>query len=244
MFDAAPASGRVWRFVEAQHFVSTMKITDTLDEQYRLEEIIDASKPLYPPECRGLHPLQFTPFRYAPARPHDGRFRRAGAAEGVFYAAETEETAMAEMAFWRLLTFVDSPETPWPANPFELTAFAVRYETAKQIDLTAPPYDAQAAIWTHPTDYEPCIRLAETARREGVGAIRTRSARDPAGGANVALLTCAAFADAEVAAQRTWRLHLSASGAMAVREHPRAGVEFARDAFAGDPRIAALNWNR
>ena len=52
--------------------------------------------------------------------------------EGVFYASETPQTAVAEMAFYRLLFFAESPDTPWPANPAEYTAFSTEYAPRKQ----------------------------------------------------------------------------------------------------------------
>ena len=39
--------------------------------------------------------------------PIGSRFRRAGRTAGVFYAAESPETAVAEMAFYRLLFFAE-----------------------------------------------------------------------------------------------------------------------------------------
>src|SRR5262245_59607253 len=44
--------------------------------------------------------------------PSDSRFRRAGCIEGVFYAAETDETAVAEAVFHRLLFNYESPNIP------------------------------------------------------------------------------------------------------------------------------------
>src|ERR1700741_5051582 len=84
---ARPRSGICWRAVEAQHHVSTLKLVDTLDEQRQLEDLIEASKPAIPPECRHLHYLLATPFRYGAVYPKGSRFRRAGLSEGVFYGA-------------------------------------------------------------------------------------------------------------------------------------------------------------
>ena len=123
--DASPLKGACWRVVEAQHHVSTLKLVDSTAEQEVLEDLIDASKPSLPPECQGLHYLLATPFRYGAANPAGSRFRRAGLTEGVFYSSETPETAIAEMAFYRLLFFAESPDTPWPANPAEYTGFSI-----------------------------------------------------------------------------------------------------------------------
>jgi hypothetical protein len=119
-------AGLCWRAVEAQHYVSTLKLTDTQEEQSRLEELIEATKPRLPEECRHLPYLLSTPFRYGAPYPTGSRFRRAGLTAGVFYAAENPRTAIAELTFYRLLFFAESPNTPWPTNPGEYTAFAAR----------------------------------------------------------------------------------------------------------------------
>jgi hypothetical protein len=240
---AKPISGRCWRVVEAQHHVSTLKLVDSLDEQGVLEALIEESKPPLSPECRHLHYLLATPFRYGAVYPQGSRFRRAGITPGVFYAADAVETAIAEMTFHRLLFFAESPGTPWPRNPAEFTAFAVAYRARKAIDLTRGRFKASAADWVHPTDYGACQALADTARDAGIEIIRYRSVRDPKG-MNLALLTCRAFARPEPVALQTWRIHLRASGAQAICEAPRLGIAFDCNAFAADPRVAALRWDR
>jgi hypothetical protein len=117
--EAKRLAGTCWRVVEAQHVVSTMALVDTLDEQLVLEQLIDASKPPVPPPCRGLHYLLSTPFRYGAAHPGGSRFRRAGLTPGVFYASVLTATAVAEMAFRRLLFYAESPATPGPVHPTE-----------------------------------------------------------------------------------------------------------------------------
>ncbi len=71
----------------------------------RPERLIEETKPEIPDERRHLDYLLATPFRYGPVYPHGSRFRRAGKTSGVFYAAEKVETAVAELAFYRLLFF-------------------------------------------------------------------------------------------------------------------------------------------
>jgi hypothetical protein len=208
-----------------------------------LESLVDATKPPLPPDCQQLHYLLATPFRYGAPYPSGSRFRRAGLTPGVFYASKTAATAVAEMTFHRLLFFADSPQTPWPADAGDLTAFSVRFGTPAGIDLTAPPFDADRARWAHPTDYAPCQALAVTAREADVDVLRHASARD-AGGVNVALLACRAFASKEPVERQTWRLNLNAHGARVVCEFPELRLEFNRESFAADPRIAALRWER
>jgi hypothetical protein len=236
-------AGGCWRVVESQHLIPTMKIVDTLAEQARLEELLDDSKPAVPAECRHLHYLLFTPFRYAAKYPRGSRFRRAGFTAGVFYASQTVATAVTEMAFARLLFFHDSPATPWPVNPVEHTAFQARFRTTRGLDLIAAPFDRDRARWMHATDYHACQDLADAARGADVDAIRYASARDP-GGVNIALLTCAAFSGAEPVDRQTWRLHLDSRGVRAICSHPERQLAFDREFFASDPRIAALVWDR
>ena len=221
-----------------------MKLVDTLAEQALLEQLLEESKPPVPPECRRLHYLLATPFRHGAPYPRGSRFRRAGLTPGVFYASQTPVTAVAEAACHRLLFFSESPRTPWPTNAGEHTAFSVRFHARTGLDLTAPPFDGDQARWTHPTDYEACQGLAEAARGAGARAIRYRSVRDTRGGVNLALLACAAFTSREPLERQTWRLHLGRTGARAICNNPPQRLAFDRLAFAADPRIAAINWNR
>lgn len=234
-------SGHAWRIVEAQHRISTLKLADTLAEQARLEELLEAAKPHVPLECAHLHYLLATPFRYGAPYPQGSRFRRAGMTPGVFYASRTIRTAIAETAFHRLLFFADAPSAPRPGNPGEFTAFSVRYATGSGLDLAASPLEQDRAAWTHPTGYEPCQALADAARSVGVEALRYPSARDPAG-ANVALLTCRAFSSRAPLKRQTWRIQIEDAGVRAICTFPEASWEIGREAFAGDPRIAAMRF--
>ena len=232
--------GRGWRFVEAQHKVSTLKLVDTLAEQELLEQIVEETKPNIPPECQGLDYLLSTPFRYRPEYRSGSRFRRAGFTPGVFYAAEREETAAAEMVFYRFLFYVESPDTPWPSNPAEYSAIAVQLKTTASLDLTEPPLSHDEALWCRLTDYAPCQLLAEAAREAGSEIIRYRSVRDPAQGANLAVLTCRAFAAPEPVERHTWRIRINRKGAQAIREFPPLGIEFTVADFQGDERLKPL----
>jgi hypothetical protein len=219
-----------------------MALVDTLEEQALLERVLDDSKPSVPAECRHLHYLLFTPFRYGAVYPAGSRFRRPGLTAGVFYASQRSETAVAEMAFRRLLFFAESPGTPWPANAAEYTSFAVRYAGRKGLDLTRPPLDKDAATWMDPVDYEPCHDLADAAREAGVQVLRYQSARTE--GLNIALLNCAAFASTAPLDRQVWRVHLDSMGVRAICAFPESRLAFDRRAFARDPRIAKLNWER
>lgn len=242
--EARHDSGISWRVVEAQHFVSTTKLTDSAEEQRRLEELIEESKPVIPEECRHLHYLLFTPFRYGALYPHGSRFRAAGLSAGVFYGAASPQTAIAEVAFYRLVFYAESPATPWPSEPSEFSAFSIEYATGRALDLTQAPLNADADVWLHPTDYVPCQQFAEVARTAGVDLIKYRSARDPGGGMNFAILSCRAFAKHDPLSRQSWRIQLSAGGVRALCEFPRLFLDFDRVAFARDPRMSQMIWDR
>ncbi len=230
--------GDIWRTVEAQSKASTMRLTDSLDEQALLENILEQSKPNSPADCAGLHYLLATPFRYAPY-PHGSRFRRAGQREGVFYAAERVATAIAEISFYRLLFFAESPGAVLPSRPVEHTLFAVGCATERCIDLRGPPFDPDEQRWTHPTDYAACQDLADAARLADIQVIRYRSVPDPLMGGNCAVLAVAAFADRSLRRQQTWHIFPGHHSVRAWCENPRAAVEFRPQDFQTDPRVAA-----
>ena len=148
------------------------------------------------------------------------------------------------MAFYRLLFFAELPDTPWPTNPSEYTGFSAALDSRRMLDLTVPPLDREAALWRRPTDNGPCQALADAAREAEAEIIRYGSVRDPAGGANAAVLSCAAFANTEPLEAQTWRIGVGENGAYAIREFPRARVEFGRNAFAADARIVHMRWAR
>jgi hypothetical protein len=235
---------RCWRLVEAQHRVSTLKVVDTLDEQLLLEELIEETKAIVPIECRHLDYLLATPFRYAAAYPRGSRFRRAGRTAGVYYASEEVDAAVAEMAFYRLLFFAESPDTPWPQNAAEYSAFAAEFRSSMAIDLMRTPLDRDRAVWTDLVDYSRCQELADSARQAAIDVIRYQSVRDPRRGANLALLSCRVFSRPQPVERRTWRIRLNAVGAQAICEHPEQRIAFSREAFAEDPRLAAMRWQR
>lgn len=214
-----------------------MRLTDTLAEQQVLEDLLERSKPAVPPEFAGFDYLIYTPFRYAPY-PTGSRFRRAGQPEGVFYGSERPGTAIAEIGFYRLLFFAEAPDAVLPSAPVEHTVFAVRCAADRCLALFEPPLDRSAVLWRHPTDYEPCQRLADAAREAGVQVIRYLSVRDPGGGRNAAILSAAAFADRRPRRQQTWHVFPGAASVRAWCEQPKQSLEFRREDFGNDPRLA------
>ena len=223
--EAKPWEGTAWRLVEAQNIISTRKLVENVREQNILDEILDKSKPEVPEACRHLDFLLFTPFRYRPY-PHGSRFRPAGMTEGVFYAAQKYETAVAELAHYRMKFYQDSPGLEASDNAPEYTAFQVDVKTPFALDLTADPFVQYEEFWTRDKDYGPCQALAETAREAGVEIILSRSVRDPHGRKNVNVLSCAAFAKPNLVQMQTWRIVANGASATAYCNSPQAVLEF------------------
>jgi RES domain len=241
-FDATPYAAEVWRLVEAQHRVSTLKLVDNLDEQALLESMIETTKPALPPECADLDYFLAAPFRYGAVYPHGSRFRRAGRTLGVYYASEHVETAVAEMAFYRLLFYAESPHTPFPDAAADFSAFSVRVKTRAALDITLAAFDGPALHDL--VDYSATQALADSARDAGVELIRYRSVRDGSRRANVAVLTAKAFVDKRPKQWRTWRLKVGSGGVSALCDFPVSNLRFSHSAFAADPRLKDFRWER
>jgi len=225
--------------VETQFRAATARLTASIADQAILENVLEESKPRMPVECDGLHFLLATPFRYAPY-PHGSRFRRAGQAEGVFYASEEVPTAVAEVAFLRLLFLAEAPTARPPSRAVEHTVFGVACASENAIDLRRAPLVRDSAAWTHRNDYAACQALADVARRAGIEAIRYQSVRDPQRRANAAVLSPAVFAEPVPRAFQSWHVVPARHSVRAWCESPRLEIEFALADFAADARLAPL----
>lgn len=198
--------GWAWRMVESQHIAATMKLVDNRDEQDLLEALLESSKPTQPKETTGLHYLLATPFRYIPKR--SGSRFRAITDPGVFYGAQSVQAAGAELGYWRW-KFLQDTAGLQRLEPVAHTAFRVQIDT-HIIDLQQAPFDTDAAIWQHPTNYGPTQQFARVARQAQVGGILYRSVRCPHPSWCLALLTPTGFASRRPhAQQQIWYLAVS-----------------------------------
>jgi hypothetical protein len=146
------------------------------------------------------------------------------------------------MAFYRLLFYAESPQTPFPDAAADYSAFSVRVSTSYSYDLTRPDFDGHA--FRDLVDYSHTQALADTARQAGVEIIRYRSVRDKEERANVAVLTAKAFLDKKPRQWRTWRLRLGSNGVSALCDFPLSSLSFSRGAFDDDPRLTHFRWER
>jgi hypothetical protein len=197
--------GQLWRAVEAQHRVSTLRLVDTLAEQALLESLLEASKPALPSLDTPRHYLLTTPFRYPSPYPGGSRFR-AATDPGVFYGADERRTACAELGYWRWRFLQDSPAL-LRLESLPQTLFQSEVD-CMMIDLTQPPFARDAARWTSRRDYAACQQLSAVARTASVDAIRYQSVRDLQAGMCMAVLMLTAFTPRTLVEQ-TWRLSVT-----------------------------------
>ena len=228
-FTSARQSTReLWRAVETQHRVATMRLVDDLEEQRLLEDLLEASKPPLLPGSKGLHFLLHTPFRYL--SPQATRFRRANA-PGIWYGAHDVPTVCAELAYWRWRFVTDSDGLRATVLITEHTLFAAQFK-GRTLDLTRAPWAAQRKAWRNPQDYAPCQQLADEVRSANAlrttnasanAAIRYESARRE-GGLCMAVLEPTALTLPDPHRQQTWVCKASKDAIMLT--HDREGVSF------------------
>ena len=215
-----PASALLWRGVEAQHRVATMRLVDSLDEQAELERLLDAAKPPLPEAARGLHYLIATPYRYR--SPHPSRFRAAGEA-GVWYGAKERHTACAEVAYWRWRFLMDSYGLRDGELVTEHTFFQAQVRGVA-IDLTKAPWTDASAAWLQRDDYTACQALAQAARAAGrVQWIRYASVRRP-GGTCGAVFAPQCLSLPERHPQETWVCKVTPTQALMLHDDDRLTV--------------------
>jgi RES domain len=220
--EAQRARRRLWRAVEAQHVASTLRLVANVQEQLVLERLLDQSKPPLPAETAELHYLLATPFRYS--SPIGSRFR-APADSGIWYGAEAQRTACAELGFWRWRFLMDTLALE-SLGPSPQTVFRAGID-GRLVDLTEAPFKKARAEWTHPNDYGPTQAFARTARQAGIDAIRYESVRDPKHAAAVAVLR-PCFKPHRPLEQHTWLLTVRRGAVIWQRE----GESFEFDAAA------------
>lgn len=179
--------GVLYRLVESQEKIATASLVDSSDEQELLEQMLDASKPPYRPGTERLDYLLSTPFRYPPLR-HGSRFGRR-TEPSIFYGALSDQTALAESAYYRLV-FWHGMAAP-PDSPLLTlhTLFTAVYRSDLGVQLQSPPWTPFRSTLTDPLDYRATQELGTELREAGMEAFEYVSARCPNEGLNVGLFS-------------------------------------------------------
>lgn len=205
-----------WRMIEAQEMPSTRKLVDSHEEQEILEQLIEETKPVIPQPHINLHPLLLTPFRYPPLK-YGSRFGHRFE-DALWYGSLDIETAMAEVAFYRLNFLRASKASLKDIRPL-FTAFSTQVTTQKGLYLTQPPFSEHRALISSPICYQASQTLGKSMRDAGVQAFCYYSARTKDTKNNIALFTPKAFPQ-----KKPNRLSLQTWQCIANQE----GIEFIR----------------
>ncbi len=203
----APLSGELRRLVESQEEVATGRLVSSLARQAVLEDLLETTKP--PRRDSGLHYLLATPFRYPPLK-HGSRFGSRHE-PSLFYGSRETRTVLAEAAYYRFAFWYGMAVPPAGKLDTQHTLFGAAWRTAHGLRLQVPPFDAYRAQLTDPADYAATQALGAAMRAAGVEAFEFVSARDAAGGLNVALFTPQVLARKQPVWQEAWLCELSAA---------------------------------
>lgn len=179
-------TGVVYRIVETQEYAATTKLTDNLDDQDLLEQMLDKVKPPYKKNTQQRHYLISTPFRYPPLL-HGSRFGSV-MMPSYFYASENISTTLVECAYYRFV-FLDDMTIPYhKAISSEHMSFSVKVKSTAMADLTQVTSKSIIDILTSTSSYQFTQTLASTLIEDNnFDMIRFTSARDSNHGSNVAL---------------------------------------------------------
>ncbi|MEM1154466.1 MAG: RES family NAD+ phosphorylase [Pseudomonadota bacterium] len=201
-------SGVAIRIVETQEVAATTKITRSLVEHSRLEELLEESKPRSSP--KELHYLLSTPFRYPPLR-HGSRFG-SRFEPSLFYGSLSLSTCLAECAYYRFLFYLDMQRPPPNPLTTQHTIFEVSVDSGLAVDLRTDRENMSKL--THPESYEYTQQLGSRLRQAGAHVLLFTSARDQQGGSNIALFSAEAFAEASPRGQEMWQSQVDSKRAI------------------------------
>lgn len=184
---------------EVSNSARTVEIVEGILYRHRSRAAIESTE---------LHRMLASPFERTNFQ-RETRFR--GLQDpGVYYCAESIETAACEFAFHRLMNFLhDSPEL----ERLESAAVQITCDVSTTgVDIRLPPYSKHNKELQSKSDYSMTQKLGNSARAAGIGAIIYKSARGDTSGACVALLNPSVFKNPQ-------RLSLNASWHLTVFEN-------------------------
>jgi hypothetical protein len=228
-------TGDIYRLVESQEQVATNSLVRTLAEQALLEDLIESSKPPLPSGTSGLHYLLATPFRYPPL-PYGSRFG-SRFEPGLFYAARTPATTLAESAYYRFVFWSGMLTPPAEALHTRHTMFNAGICTERGLQLQLAPFDEFRDELTHRSAYTSTQTLGTAMRAAGVIAFEYRSARDPQAGIDVALFTPEALASRSPNILDEWLCETDGARVGYYSRHGGGFHEFPLGTFTVDGRL-------
>lgn len=217
-------SGTALRLVESQEQVATNQLVRSLERQAVLEAMLEATKPRLRKGTEALHYLLATPFRYPPLK-HGSRFGTRSE-PSLFYGSLETPTVLAEAAYYRFVFWSGMATPPAAKIDTQHTLFAAAYRTARGLRLQAPPFAAYREAISSPSAYRASQALGSEMRAAGIEAFEFISARDAAGGINLALFTPCALAGETPILQAPWLCELTAEAVRFRAPHSKAVYHF------------------
>jgi hypothetical protein len=237
----APLNGAIHRITDLQGPSGTADLVDGLQEQARLEQLIESVKPPVPydwPEVQEGRPLPshrllLTPFRYPPLE-SGSRFGRVHQRH-LFYGARAVETALAERAFHALRQLEGSPLPAGARIQRQQTAFAVELHAERGLILQRHLQPKVLVALTDPCSYSASQRCGDSMRERLVQAFEVPSARSPETPPVVGVLTPYAFRSTPFDFQ-DWTLEITPEGVTAVSFGGGLTAQFPREQFLVEGR--------
>lgn len=222
---SVPISGTLIRVVESQEEIATLQLVDNLEEQYQLENMIEADKSSLPDHTQGLDYLLKTPFRY-PALKHGSRFGKKN--EGaIFYGSLDYKTLFSEKAYY-IFHFHESVTKPFPKKIVQkLTSFKADYSTANGLKLQSDSCLQEfRQELRHPSIYEDAQKFGKDMRDHTIEAFEYESARNEHG-INVALFSGKAFKSKRSHSRINWlsRINEDNSISFVSRRSESSGIQ-------------------
>jgi hypothetical protein len=232
---AHPVDGVCWRVVETQETAATVSITSSQADQFRLEELLDASKPPVPADAAGLSYLLSTPFRYPPLD-YGSRFGSVFE-RGIFYASTHLQTSFAESAVYLWLfraALVDIG--PLSEIRDERSSYSVKLRTVSGIKLCATAFDGIRAELIRPDRWSDSQAFGSSLRAAAIGALWYPSARID--GENVAIFEPGVFRSKKESNLRSWHVLLTDDRCWFGSADRADNYEYFFDQFAHNGAIA------
>ena len=182
-----------------------------------------------------MHYLLATPFRYPPL-PYGSRFG-SRFEPGLFYAARTPATTLAESAYYRFV-FWSGMATP-PSQPLHTrhTMFKAEIRTERGLQLQLTPFDEHRAELTDRSLYGATQALGREMRAANIDAFEYVSARDPLEGVNVALFTPRALASHAPSILEEWLCETDGASVTYYSRHGGGFYQFDLDTFTVKGRL-------
>ena len=222
---AAKAAGfadTVCRFVIKDARSSLSKITDTNDELELVERAIRRQRDLFDQRFRDLHPILQMPF-LTKSYPEGSRFR-GEFDPGVFYGADTVQTAAAERGYHHHRFVKNSPDLV-TTGPTPFTFFMVKI-SMKCVDVRNAPFSKASAIFEDKNNYADTQRFASVVRQSEVLGITYTSVRSPHKGFCIAMLYPTGFASRQPSSwNENWLCIADAKGARWINNSTQASHE-------------------